>query len=248
MSYYFAFTPAQIKAVQAKLDDKYRSITLRMEPQQLLGGKTEVNVSKVILRKILVAVNKNKFVDIHFAFKQMKQIVEPRKSDEVMVGGLAPLAVLGAAQTGMEVFNSATAENQARVGNKIDRRLKYLRGGSATNEKDDILLKNEQDDVLLKNEQDDVLLKGIKAGMEKAKMESQGGGWKSDDVEFLGGGFWGDFVDGFAFGFNPMNWPKAVELLAAEIDGSGIKKKVQSSQSLKSSSSSTTHGSRIAIF
>jgi hypothetical protein len=230
MSYYFAFTPAQIKAVQAKLDDKYRSITLRMEPQQLLGGKTEVNVSKVILRKILVAVNKNKFVDIHFAFKQMKQIVEPRKSDEVMVGGLAPLAVLGAAQTGMEVFNSATAENQARVGNKIDRRLKYLRGGSAT------------------NEQDDVLLKGIKAGMEKAKMESQGGGWKSDDVEFLGGGFWGDFVDGFAFGFNPMNWPKAVELLAAEIDGSGIKKKVQSSQSLKSSSSSTTHGSGIAIF
>jgi hypothetical protein len=90
MSYYFAFTPTQIKAVQAKLDDKYRSITLRMEPQQLLGGKTMVNVSKVILRKILVAVNKNKYVDIHFASKQMKQIVS-----DFVGSGIEDIAIEG---------------------------------------------------------------------------------------------------------------------------------------------------------
>lgn len=122
-------------------------------------------------------------------------------------GGAVPIGVvLTAAQTGLDVFNNATAAQQAEVGDLIQRRLASLRrqGAGIPN------LHNTN-----------AFLEGAMKAMKEAQQ------LKKDSPQ-QGSGFFQDFAKGFAYGFNPANWPTLVELAATEIDAAianGQKKK-----------------------
>lgn len=190
----FKLTNDQKGQIRKALADGKKQLYLEISHDQLIGGNSKTDISKQMLRRLTKVYNNKTSSKELFKSKQLKDLLGQN-------GGLAPAAVLTAAETGMSLFNDATAENQARVSNKIQRRIAKLQRGKGL------------------TKQDEAFQEGIAAAIEQIANVKEGKGINiSYGAGMEGSGFFSDFVDGFAYGFNPANWGEIAKLAASEID------------------------------